>query len=469
MQRDLDGVDAELQALRAEVTRLRRTNEVLVRQVERAADSLGGGFSMFQTAILLENTVRERTHDLQQALDRLTTANEELSHAMRAADAANRAKSEFLATISHEIRTPLNGIIGFADLLSATELAEEQRSYLDLIRTAGEALLSVVSDVLDFSKIEAGQLKLERDPFDPSALVWTVHALFGQHVASKGLQMRVRVGAGVPSLATGDAGRVQQVLLNLVGNAVKFTEAGAVELSVETGLSPTGAPVLAFRVVDSGIGVPFERQDRLFRAFSQADGSVTRRYGGTGLGLAISRQLVELMGGRIGVESIEGRGSTFWFEIPLFVAEDRVAADGAIAARTPRQYDARVLVAEDNPVGQMLVQRHLERMGCVVDVVANGRLAVEAVRTGTYNLVLMDCQMPELDGISAAREIRSLPSTAGLVPIVALTANAVAGDREVCFGAGMDDYLAKPVRLAQLTAALDRWLVRTDDERGQAR
>jgi two-component system cell cycle sensor histidine kinase PleC len=411
---------------------------------------------------MLERRVAERTADLTEAYERvesqaldLAATSKELAAARQAAEAASEAKSQFLAIMSHELRTPLTGLIGFSELLLRDDIdPTEFRHFLALQRDAAQTLHGLVSDILDFSKIEASRLELEIAPFPLRPIFSGCEALVAHTAHSKGLGLRVVCDDAVPAWVLGDQTRIRQIVLNLLSNAVKFTQSGEVVLRAAMVAGPDGAACLRVEVADTGIGIPADRLGHLFKPFSQVDSSTSRRFGGTGLGLAICKQLIDLMAGRIGVETEPDRGSTFWFEValprsdpPAEVAERQDA--GSVFRRSHR-----VLIAEDNVMLQILLSTVLGKAGHEVEVVGNGAEAVEAVRTGDFDIVLMDSQMPVKDGIEATREIRAAETGARRLPIIALTANATDQGIQQCFDAGMNMFLPKPVDMDRLLGAI---------------
>ena len=373
-----------------------------------------------------------------------------LEESKRRAEQASRLKSEFLANMSHEIRTPMNGIVGMTDLALTLAKDKEQREYLEMARTSATSLLSILNDILDLSRIEAGRLTIEPVTFDPRKLVSEAVQMLQVTARSKGLEIREEWEPGIPSRIIADSLRVRQVLLNLMGNAVKFTAVGHIDVKLRFEEEPAG---LRFEVRDTGIGISREKQAAVFEPFTQADGSITRSYGGTGLGLAISSELLKLMGGSIRLESEPGQGAMFEFLVPCGVAVEVVETRPAAIPLTTAVDHLEILLVEDNLVNQKIATRMLEKKGHSVTVASNGIKALEELDKRAFDLILMDVQMPEMDGYEATAEIRRREERdAAHVPIIAMTANAMAGDRERCLEAGMDGYVSKPISMDRLFA-----------------
>jgi two-component system, sensor histidine kinase len=434
----------------------------LLAQMAQCAESVRA-LKVRQQAIANANAnMAEIYVELEEAKEAVEKTNEELKAAKEVADAASRAKSAFLANMSHEIRTPMNGVLGMTELLLSTPLSERQRHMLTTVSRSGEALLRVINDILDFSKIEAGKVQLEHIDLDVGAIVEDVVGLQRSAARAKGIELLSTVAPGTETRLRGDAGRLRQVLSNIIGNAVKFTERGSVRVSIGTTDSASGDVRLSVVIEDTGIGIPSAVVPLLFGAFSQADASTTRRFGGTGLGLAIVRELCTLMGGGVELSSAPGRGSTFTCTMVLerqaAGAEPHVEATEAPMASAARTA-WRVLLVEDNDINREVAQQTLEQLGCTVLAATNGHEACELIQRADVDIVLMDCQMPVMDGYEATREIRRREDEEhrARVPIVALTASAFAEDAEACRTAGMDAFLSKPFRTAELAAALDAW------------
>jgi signal transduction histidine kinase/CheY-like chemotaxis protein len=479
------GMTAVLTDVRARVdTALRQAKQRALLSMAGAAVLLGLSIGAWVAVIVsLRRTQRELTRRVDDRTTALTRANQtlraevferrqiqaDLVEARDAALEAARQKAEFLANMSHEIRTPMNGVVGMTSLLLQTDQTAEQREFTDTISTSADALMTIINDILDFSKIEAGRLAFERLDFELEPTVESAVHLLAERAAAKNIELVLMVEPSVPTALCGDAGRWRQVIVNLVGNAVKFTERGEVVVRVSLEKETPADALVRVEVRDTGIGIAEIAQPHLFEAFTQADGSITRKFGGTGLGLAISKRLVELMGGTIGVRSLDGQGATFWFTARFEKQTGGPQTSGPRAAGVPCPADAsrasaprgrstRVLVAEDNRVNQKVVLLQLRQLGYPADGVANGAEVLEALTRIPYGLVLMDCQMPQVDGYEATRLIRRREASGPRrIPIIAMTAHALAGDRDKCLQAGMDDYISKPVDMAALDVILARW------------
>ena len=428
---------AEVEILLRRVERERQARKQAEQLLEHKARELYEANQQLQAqAARLELTVLERTRALEEALAGMQDAL--------------RAKGEFLAVVSHEIRTPMNGVLGMTQLLQLTELTEEQRRYCDTIQASGETLLAIINDILDMSKLDSGKVRLDVRPLQPRHVVKEVADLLGAQAQSKNLYLDTEVAGDVPAWIYGDATRLKQIFTNLVGNALKFTQHGGVQVGMRM---VSDGSVLECQVQDTGIGIPPDKVDRLFERFSQVDSSISRRYGGTGLGLVICKHLVEAMGGDIGATSRPHRGSTFTFRIPVAAAPAPAAPPATPESLPTLSASLRILLVEDNTVNQMLAMGMLQKLGCAADLARDGEEAVARVRQVDYDVILMDMQMPKMDGLSATRAIRGLMKPKQ-PQIVALTANAMESDRDLCLGAGMNDFLAKPFKIGELQAKI---------------
>jgi len=421
--------------------------EILLRRVERERQARKEAEQLLEHKALelyqANQTLQAQAAKLEIDLEERTRA---LDEALAFMQNSSRAEGEFLAVVSHEIRTPMNGVLGMAQLLQMTELTEEQRRYVETIQSSGETLLTIINDILDLSKLDAGKVTLAARPVDLRSVVAEVIDLLKPQAQHKGLYLDTEIDNSVPAWIVGDATRLKQVLTNLVGNAVKFTHHGGVQVF---GRILPDAAMLECKVVDSGIGIPADKTPRLFQKFSQVDSSINRRYGGTGLGLVITKRLVEGMGGTISVESKQRQGSTFTFCLPVAVSQAPGEATGPTAAPGPLPSELRILLVEDNAVNQMLALGVLQKLGCRADLAHDGEEAIAMTRASRYDVVLMDMQMPKMDGVSATRAIRAMENVHQPY-IIALTANAMESDRQLCLSAGMNDFLAKPFKTAEL-------------------
>ncbi len=458
------GAVVDLALTRTRADDLKIENDQLLRQIEVLKTQ---HFEMVENNHRQYLVIQEKDRDYAKNLEaEIAQRTVELRQANQKLQEASRLKSEFLANMSHELRTPMNAIIGFSELLCDATLPPEQADYARTIKQSGDGLLSLINDILDFSKIEAGRLDILREPFSLADLVCNVEAMFQKTARDKGVAFRCQLAPGLPAEVVGDGHRIKQVLINLAGNAMKFTPAGEVAIEVDT----LAGDRIRFLVRDTGIGIPFDKQAAIFEKFTQADGSITRNYGGTGLGLAITCQLVGLMGGNVTMASEVGQGSVFGFTLPLppAAAPRTAKAETAPAAASLARLGLRVLLVEDNPVNQKLAMVLLKREGCEVTLAEDGVKALEALAGQEFDLILMDLQMPNLDGLEATRRIRALeagPGRAdyqglagrrGPVIIVGLSAHARPEDALEAQGAGMDDFLVKPIVRDRLTAVLAR-------------
>jgi len=436
--------------------RLVQTSDANLRQ---ARDQLEDRVARRTTELQLANAaLRAEVHERRQAEEAVKNARQE-------AELANRVKSEFLATMSHEIRTPMNGIMGMVDLLLETPLDSDQLRHAETIKHSGDVLLTLLNDILDLSKIEADKLEMERIDFTPIGIIESISMLWAANADDKGLYFRTEFGEELPEVLVGDPTRLRQILFNFVSNGIKFTERGGISLSATGQMTDDGRFALRVAVRDTGIGVDPALKKQLFEPFTQADASTTRKYGGSGLGLSICKKLCTMMGGEIGCEDLDGQGSMFWMVVPCEIGD---------TARLPKQQSVafnsqeivttgrplKILVAEDNDINQTVIQSILLQAGHKVEIACDGGDAIVAVRERDFDIILMDVQMPRIDGPTATKWIREMGPKGAAIPIIAVTANAMSGDRERYLRQGMDDYVAKPIQAKPLSAALARQMRR---------
>ena len=414
----------------------------------------------------LEKLVRQRTRELkviniklEEEVSERKKANLIAEDAKAKAIAADKHKSTFLANMSHEIRTQLNGIIGMTQILAETKLEDKQKEYVELISDSGSSLLSIINDILDFSKIESGQIELEEINFNLKKKVDQIHKLMNLKASEKNLNLQFKIFADVPEFVVGDPLRLKQIIINLVNNAIKFTEKGTVKLEVSIMKKNEENPKIMFKIIDTGVGISAKAKKKLFKEFSQADASISRKHGGSGLGLSISKNLAKMMGGDIGVISEEGKGSTFWFTVVFGIGNEVTDRDDEMihskGEAKPRKL--RVLLAEDNKINQRVAMVNLQKMGHVVDIAENGNIAVEMFRDNLYDVVLMDIMMPIMDGIEATGRIKKMQEDQVLkrgIPVIAMTANALKGDKERLIAQGLDGYICKPFKADDLKQEL---------------
>jgi signal transduction histidine kinase/CheY-like chemotaxis protein len=426
-----------------EVARLEKVNRVLIRRVQRSINSAGSDFGLFEQNIHLDRLVKERTRELE-------SRNVELSAARNKAEEAVISKSRFLANMSHELRTPLNAVIGVAQILESTALSEEQSGYLELLSQASQHLLGLIDDILDFTRVESGVLPLQLAPICPRKLVNEVISSLKHMPDASGLEVTAQISPSVPDGIQADARRLRQVLVNLIGNACKFTDVGSVSVWMER-----RGELLHVSVKDTGIGIHSDQLAHIFDRFAQADSGSSRRHGGTGLGLAISRHLVRLWGGELTLQSTPGEGSMLSFTMPCLPAE--VPSKPRPLAKPTDRQEVKVLLVDDHPVNRLVARRLLEILGVEVIEAASGEAALELLHASDFDVILMDCQMPGMDGFETTRRIRKMREGKSETPIIALTASVLEEDRKKCLEAGMNSHLAKPVQRETLDEVLSLW------------